>query len=435
MSKLSRRKFLVATSAAAFTPSLLSSCNASQNTLAQLKTNVYAGYSDTPETTKATLGFVPVTSCAPLIVAQVKGMFAKYGLPDVKVQKQPSWGGVRDKLLLGSADDGLDGGHLLFSMVYLIATGEISYGRKIPMYIMARMNVNGQGISVSKIYNNLKLGLDSSPLKPLLEEKARKGESVRFAVPFRRTTGDFFMRWWLANGGIDPEQDVSLVVMPPPQMVANTRAESMEGFVCVDPWHQRLIKLKLGYSTVTTGELWNNHPEKAFGMRADWVDKHPNAAKALLAAVMEAQMWADKPENKKELFQILSERQWMGVAANIIGDRLLGKFNYGNGRVVENSPHRIKFWEDSASYPYRSHDLWFLTEDMRWGYRSPDFETKPLIEKVNREDLWRQSAKFIGQEQAIPPSTSRGVEKFFNGLEFDPENPQAYLSKGVGARG
>jgi nitrate/nitrite transport system substrate-binding protein len=174
--------------------------------------------------------------------------------------------------------------------------------------------------------------------------------------------------------------------------------------------------------------LWNNHPEKALAVRGDWVDKHPKAAKALLAAVLQAQIWCDKVENKEEMFEILSQRQWIGVKSDLIRDRLLGKFDYGNGRVVQNSPHVIKFWRENASYPYKSHDLWFLIEDMRWGYRSPEFESTPLIEAVNREDLWREAAKFIGQDKAIPPTTSRGVEKFFNGLEFDPENPQVYLN-------
>lgn len=330
--------------------------------------------------------------------------------------------------MLGSADEGVDGAHLLFPMVYLMATGEISYGRKIPMYILARLNVNGQGISVANSYKALNLSLDSSPLKSVFAQKSLKGDTMRCAVPFRRVTGDFFMRWWLAYGGIDPDKDVSIIVVPPPQMVVNMRGGTMEAFCVVDPWHQRLVKQGIGYSTLTSGELWNNHPEKAFAMRADWVDKHPKAAKALLAAVMEAQMWRDRPENKEEMFQILSKREWIGVSSDVIRDWLIGKFDYGNGRVVENSPHRIKFWQENASYPYKSHDLWFLIEDMRWGNRSPDFETKPLINAVNREDLWRETAKFIGQAAAIPASTSRGIEKFFNGLEFDPENPQVYLN-------
>ncbi|MBN3907291.1 MAG: ABC transporter substrate-binding protein [Nostoc sp. NMS1] len=428
MTKLSRRKFLATTGAAALLTQTITHRATSGSTLNQLSSGVYASASDTPEVKTATLGFVAVSSCSPLIIAKAKGFFAKYGMPDVQVNKQPSWAVIRDKLMLGSANGGLDGAHLLFPMTYLMATGEITYGRKIPMYILARMNVNGQGISLANVYKKLNLGLDSFALKSALANKALTGEISRFAIPYRRVTGDFFMRWWLAYGGIDPEKDVSLTVVPPPQMVANMRGGTMDGFCVVDPWHHRLIKQKLGYSTVTSGELWNNHPEKAFSMRGDWVDKHPKAAKAMLAAVLEAQMWCDRPENKEEMFQILSQRQWMGVKSDLLRDRLLGKFDYGNGRVVENSPHAIKFWRENASYPYKSHDLWFLIEDMRWGYRSPEFQTKPLIEAVNREDLWREAAKLIGQEKAIPPSTSRGVEKFFNGLEFDPENPQAYLN-------
>jgi nitrate/nitrite transport system substrate-binding protein len=420
MAKFDRRKFIASVGAAGLTQVL-----ASRTTLSQ---NVYVSNGDVPETKTATLGFIAVTSSCPLIIAKVKGFFAKYGMPDVRVMKQPSWSVMRDKLMLGAADDGLDGAHLLFPMTYLMATGEICYGRKIPMYILARLNVNGQGISIANTYKNLKLGIDSSPLKSLFAQKTKSGETVRCAVPYRRVTGDFFMRWWLANGGIDPDRETSVIVIPPAQMVASMRSGSMEAFCVVDPWHERLYKQGLGYSTITTGELWNNHPEKALAMRAEWVDKHPQAAKAILAAVMEAQIWCDQPENKAELFQIVSQRQWIGAKSDVIRDRLLGKFDYGNGRVVENSPHVVKYWRESASYPFKSHDLWFLIEDMRWGNRSPDFDTKSLINAVNREDLWRETAKFIGQETAIPLSTSRGVEKFFNGLEFDPENPQIYLN-------
>jgi nitrate/nitrite transport system substrate-binding protein len=427
MSKLDRRKFIAATGAAVLAHTLTSSRNSNVNATA-ISQNVYASNGDIPEVKTLTLGFVPVVSSCPVIIAKAKGFFDKYGMPNVRVKKIPSWSVLRDQFMLGGADDGVDGAHLLFPMTYLLATGEISYGQKIPMYILARLNLNGQGISVPNSYLNLNLGLDSSPLKSIFAQKTKTGETVRCAVPFRRVTGDFFMRWWLAYGGIDPQRDASIIVMPPPQMVANMRSGSMEAFSCVDPWHERLISQKLGYSPVTTGELWNNHPEKALAMRAEWVDKYPKATKAVLAAVMEAQMWCDRPENKEELVQIVSQKQWIGAKPEWMKNRLIGKFVYGNGRVVENSPHLIKYWQDYASYPFKSHDLWFFTEDARWGYRSPDFDAKPIIDAVNREDLWRETAKFIGQEAAIPPSTSRGVEKFFNGLTFDPENPQAYLN-------
>lgn len=183
----------------------------------------------------------------------------------------------------------------------------------------------------------------------------------------------------------------------------------------------------IGYTALTTGELWNNHPEKAFTMRADWVDKNPKAAKALLMAIQEAQIWCEDMKNKEEMAEIVSKREYFKAPAKDIVDRAKGKFDYGNGRVEENSTHLMKFWADSASYPYQSHDLWFLTEHKRWGYAPADQDAAALIKKVNREDIWKEAAKAIGQEAAIPKSTSRGVETFFDGIKFDPANPEAYL--------
>jgi nitrate/nitrite transport system substrate-binding protein len=203
----------------------------------------------------------------------------------------------------------------------------------------------------------------------------------------------------------------------------------MDCFCVCEPWNEQLKNQKIGYTALTTGELWNKHPEKAFAMRADWVDKHPNAAKALLMAVQESQMWCEKLENRKEIAQIVSKRQWIGAPYADLVDRLEGKFDYGTGRVVANSPHIMKYWKDNASYPYQSHDLWFLTENVRWGKFTGKEDFKTLISKVNREDLWKEAAKELGVPAAqIPQSTSRGVEKFFDGKTFDPANPSAYLA-------
>lgn len=162
-------------------------------------------------------------------------------------------------------------------------------------------------------------------------------------------------------------------------------------------------------------------------MRADWVEQNPKAAKAILMAVQEAQIWCDDPGNKEEMCKIVSGRQWFKVPVEDILERSKGNFDFGNGRTLANSDLLMKFWNDSASYPFQSHDLWFLMEDMRWGYLPEDTDTKALIQAVNREDLWREAAKAIGQEAAIPKSTSRGIETFFDGVKFDPEKPEAYL--------
>ncbi|WP_375307663.1 CmpA/NrtA family ABC transporter substrate-binding protein [Bradyrhizobium sp. A11] len=383
-----------------------------------------------PEVKGAKLGFIALSDAGPLFVAKDKGLFAKYGMPDTDVQKQASWGTTRDNLVLGSEGNGIDGAHILTPMPYLISAGKVTQNNQpTPMYILARLNLDSQCISVANEYADLKLGVDASPFKAALEKKKASGKAVKAAMTFPGGTHDLWIRYWLAAGGIDPDKDIETIVVPPPQMVANMKVGTMDCFCVGEPWNLQLIHQKIGYTAVNTGELWNKHPEKSFGMRAAFVDKYPKAAKALLMAVMEAQQWADKAENKAELAAIMGKRQWMNCPVEDVFDRSAGKFDYGiPGKVVENSPHIMKYWRDHASYPFQSHDLWFLTEDIRWGKYEAGFDTKALIAKVNREDMWRDAAKALGVAASdIPPSTSRGKETFFDGKVFDPENPAAYL--------
>jgi nitrate/nitrite transport system substrate-binding protein len=203
----------------------------------------------------------------------------------------------------------------------------------------------------------------------------------------------------------------------------------MDCFCVGEPWNEQLKNQKIGYTAINTGELWNKHPEKSFAMRADWVDRHPQATRAILMAILEAQMWCDIPANRGELAKIVSGRQWFNCPVADIAPRLAGRFDYGTGRVVEDSPHIMKFWKDAASYPYRSHELWFLVEGVRWGKLTAKEDLKGLVAKVNREDLWRDAAKALNVPAAqIPASPSRGIERFFDGKVFDPERPEAYLA-------
>lgn len=381
------------------------------------------------ETTSAKLGFIALTDAAPLFVAAEKGFFAKHGMTDVEVLKQSSWGTTRDNLVLGSARNGIDGAHILSPMPYLISTGAVTPNNvPTPMYILARLNLGGQCISVGQEYIEHKIGLDAKPFKAALAAKKASGKPVNAAMTFPGGTHDVWIRYWLAAAGIHPEQDISTIVVPPAQMVANMKVGSMDTFCVCEPWNEQLINQKIGYTAITTSELWQNHPEKAFAMRADYVDANPNAAKALLMAVMEAQMFCEQPENKEEIARICSSRKWINAPYNDIINRMKGNFIYGTGRVVENSPQQMRYWKDFASYPYRSHDLWFLTEDIRWGYLPASLDTNALIEKVNRENVWREAATQLGiAAKDIPTSTSRGIETFFDGKVFDPANPKAYL--------
>jgi nitrate/nitrite transport system substrate-binding protein len=383
-----------------------------------------------PEVKGAKLGFIALSDAAPLFVAADKGIFAKHGMPEVEVLKQASWGTTRDNLVLGSEGNGIDGAHILTPMPYLISAGRVTQNNvATPMYILARLNLDGQGISIGKEYADLKIGLDAKPFKAALEKKKATGKSVKAAMTFPGGTHDLWIRYWLASGGIDPDKDIETIVVPPPQMVANMKVGTMDCFCVGEPWNDQLVHQGIGYSALTTGELWSNHPEKALGMRAAWVDKNPRAAKALLMAVLEAQQFCDKPANKDEVAAIMAKRQWMNVPVADVVDRMKGKFDYGTGRVVSDSPHMMKFWANNASYPFQSHDLWFLTEDTRWGKFDATMDAKALIAKVNREDLWREAAAALGVPASeIPTSKSRGKETFFDGKVFDPEDPAAYLA-------
>ncbi|ATN36571.1 bicarbonate-binding protein (plasmid) [Rhizobium sp. ACO-34A] len=382
-----------------------------------------------PEVTGAKLGFIALTDAAPLIIAKEKGLFEKHGLPDVEVAKQASWGATRDNLVLGGAANGIDGAHILTPMPYLMETGKVTQNNvPVPMSILARLNLDSQGISVAREYAETGVGLDSSKLRDAFAAKKAEGKEIKVAMTFPGGTHDLWIRYWLAAGGIDPDKDVSTIVVPPPQMVANMKVGNMDAFCVGEPWNEQLVNQGIGFTACTTGELWKGHPEKAFSMRSDWIEKNPNAAKALMMAVMEAQIWADSMDNKEEMATILGKRQWFNVPPKDVLGRLKGNINYGNGRVEENTGLEMKFWKDHASYPFKSHDLWFLTENIRWGKFASDTDTKALVDKVNREDIWRSAAKDLGVAEAdIPASTSRGPETFFDGKVFDPENPKAYL--------
>ena len=261
-----------------------------------------------PEVKGAKLGFIALSDAGPLFVAKDKGFFAKHGMPDVDVQKQASWGTTRDNLVLGSEGNGIDGAHILTPMPYLISAGKVTQNNQpTPMYILARLNLDAQCISVAKEYADLKLGVDTAPFKAALEKKKASGKAIKAAMTFPGGTHDLWIRYWLAAGGIDPDKDIETIVVPPPQMVANMKVGTMDCFCVGEPWNLQLINQDIGYTAVNTGEIWNKHPEKSFGMRAAWVDKYPKAAQAITMAVMEAQQWADKAENKEELAAIMAQ--------------------------------------------------------------------------------------------------------------------------------
>jgi nitrate/nitrite transport system substrate-binding protein len=437
MNQFTRRKFIFTAGAAAAGSVLVNACSTTTSTTESSSSSSASSAASSPiaaaggvETTKARLGFIALTDSSPLIIALEKGLFKKYGMTEVEVVKQASWPVTRDNLEVGSEGGGIDGAHILTPIPYLMSMGKTKSKQPLPMYILARLNTNGQAISIAGSYKDAKIALKSANLKEVLAKAKAGGKTdLKAAMTFPGGTHDLWLRYWLSANGVDPNKDLSVIPIPPPQMVANMKAGTMEMFCVGEPWNNQLVNNKIGTIATTTGEIWADHPEKAFAMRGSWVDKNPKAAQALTAAIIEAQQWCDKAENKAEMVKIVSDAKWFKVPpADILGP-LQGTINYGDGRPeVKGFANAMKFWANNASYPYQSHDLWFLTENIRWGNIPATTDTKAMVKKVNREDIWRAAAKQAGVAEAeIPTSTSRGVETFFDGVKFDPEKPEEYL--------
>lgn len=441
MSELSRRKFLWTIAASAGSTLFLKGClgNPPEPTSEStpLGTTPTALTSETtPEVTVAKLGFIPIFEAASLIIAKEKGFFAKYGMTDVEISKQANWGSARDNVEIGSTAGGIDGGQWQMPMPYLISEGLITKNNvKIPMYVLAMLNTQGNGIAIAKSQEGKNISLDMSKARDYIVGLKQAGKPFKAAYTFPKANQDFWIRYWLGAGGIDPDQDVNLLTVPAAQTVANMKTGSMEGFSTGDPWPARIIGDGIGFMAALTAQIWPFHPEEYFAMRADWVDRNPKATKALLKGIMAAQQWCDVEANRPEMAQILSRAAYFNVPATVIEPMLKGVYVMGDGQPdIQDFQKAAMYWKSpkgSVSFPYKSLDLWFLTESVRWGFLPPSTlndNAKALIDRVNRSELWKAAATEAGIPAAdIPTSDSRGPEQFFDGKTFDPANPKAYL--------
>ncbi len=435
----SRRYFLSLVGTTAASSILLKGClgnpPSDSPTTTTPTNNAPAADQPKPEVTKVKLGYIPIVEAAPMIVAQEKGFFAKYGMTGVEVSKQANWGAARDNVVIGSQGGGIDGGQWQMPMPYMISEGKITTNnQKIPMYVLLQLNTHGNGVAIAGKHKGKGLSTQiEGGGKALFSGLKSAGTKFKAAYTFPSANQELWIRYWLAANGINPDTDVELLTVPAAQTVANMKTGTMDAFSTGDPWPYRIVKDGIGFMATLTAEIWKNHPEEYLAMRQDWVDSHPIATKALLKGIMEAQQWCDDPNNRAELAKILAGRNYFNVPENVLLEPLQGKYDMGDGRVIDDKSMGVLYWKDGAgsvSYPYRSHDLWFLVECVRWGIlpKAELANFNAQIAKINREDLWKEAAKELGIPASdIPTGTSRGIEKFFDGKEFNPENPQAYL--------
>jgi len=374
---------------------------------------VWAAGSDKPEKEEVRIGFIPLTDCASVVMASVLGIDRKYGVKIVPT-KEASWPGVRDKLVNGE----LDFAHVLYGLVYGVHMG--TAGPKKDMAVLMSLNRNGQAISLSKKLAD-KGAVDAGSLARLMAAEKRE---YTFAQTFPTGTHAMWLYYWLASAGINPFRDTKVITVPPPQMVANMRVGNMDGFCVGEPWNHRAIIDGIGITAATSQQVWKDHPEKVLGTTAEFVNRHPNTARAVTAAILEASQWIDASlSNKNRMAETIAQRAYVNTNVDGINQRILGRYQNGLGKTWDDPDH-MKFFDGGAvNFPYLSDGMWFLTQHKRWGLIKEHPDYLGIARQINRIELYKEAA--TASKTPLPGSDMRS-SKLIDGVVWDGSNPRAY---------
>ncbi|MCG5242553.1 CmpA/NrtA family ABC transporter substrate-binding protein [Azospirillum doebereinerae] len=409
---------------------------------------------DPLEKTALTLGFVPLTDCAPLAVGVEKGFFAAQGL-EVTLSREPSWSNIRDKLMVGL----LDGAHTLTGLLLAMTAGVGTF--PTPTRTAHALGLNGNAITVSAALHERMAAADPAAmaeqpmtaraLKRVIEADRAAGlPPPVFGVVFSVANHAYQLRAWLASAGIDPDRDVRLITVPPPRMVASLKAGDIVGFCVGEPWNSLAVAEGVGRVLMTGHAFWNNGPEKVLGVLASWADAHPNTHRALVRALIQAQAWLDAdPANRMEAAALLAQPRYLGLPQVVLERSLTGRFLFGPGEAAVELPDFHVFHRYAASFPWRSHALWLFAQMVRWGQLDPAANLQALAAGVYDAELHRQAQRDLGGavplidtklegahaapwllEEATAP-IPMGPDLFFDRSLFDPGAPLSRLRPGA----
>ncbi len=344
------------------------------------------------------VGFIPITCATPIIMSQPMGFYGRQGL-NVDVVKTAGWAVIRDKTL----NREYDAAHMLSPMPIAITLGVGS--NAVPFAVPAIENINGQAITLAMKHKDRR------------DPKRWKG--FKFAVPFDYSIHNYLLRYYLAEHGLDPDKDVQIRSVPPPEMVANLRADNIDGYLGPDPFNQRAVFDGAGFLHVLTKELWDGHPCCAFAASREFITKLPNTYRALLRAIMEATAFARKAENRKQIAEAIAPANYLNQPATVIEQVLTGTYADGLG-AVRKDPNRIDF----DPFPWHSFAIWIMTQMKRWGQVKGDIDYAKVAREVY---LATDAARLMKDVGMTPPSST--MKKFaIMGREFDPAKPDAYLA-------
>ena len=401
-----------------------------------------------PEKTQLKIGFIPLTDCAPLVVAKEKGFFAKQGL-DVTLCRESSWANIRDKVGYGV----LDGAQMLAAIPLATA---LQSGAE-PMIAAMSLDLNGNAITVSNaLYARLQAAGredlntpagSAEALRQVIEEdKATGVEPLTFAIVFPESSHNYLLRYWMASAGIDPDVDVRLIVVPPPQMLSHLEQGVISGYCVGEPWNAQAVKQGAGHTLITSYDVWNNHPEKVFGVTRAWAQRNPNTLQALLMALLEACAWLDQKAHRREVCELLSQPRYVGCPVEVLQMSMTGTFQFSPAAEPRSRPDFNVFHRYTANYPWRSHALWTLSQMMRWGQIEEALDLTRIAAEVYQPELYRKAATLLGLpvimqehkregehadswqlhdgELAIP----MGADAFMDGRKFNPGDVMGYLN-------
>ncbi|MGU3538008.1 CmpA/NrtA family ABC transporter substrate-binding protein [Methylobacterium sp. A54F] len=350
-----------------------------------------------PEKTDLKVGFIPITCATPIIMAKPMGFYEKQGL-NVEVVKTAGWAVIRDKTL----NKEYDAAHMLAPMPIAISLG---LGSNPQAYTMPAVeNVNGQAITLA--------------LKHKERRDPKDWKGFKLAVPFDYSMHNYLLRYYLAEAGIDPDTDVQIRAVPPPEMVANLRADNIDGFLAPDPVNQRAVYDGVGFIHILSKEIWDRHPCCAFAASEAFIRETPNTYAALLRAIIQATAYASNKENRKEIAAAIAPANYLNQPLTVVEQVLTGTFADGLGQVRK-VPDRVDF----DAFPWQSFAVWILTQMKRWGQLKEEVDYAAVARQVY---LATDAAKLMKQDGFAAPETTTKTFVVM-GKTFDPAKPKEYL--------
>lgn len=363
------------------------------------------------------IGFIPLTDCAPLIVAKEKGFFSAYGLEQVNLVRKPGWRALANDMATGQ----LDAAQMLAGMPLAMTLGSDSQP-SVPIVTALTLSRNGNAITWSKrLYDQ---GIRT--LEDFKRSITTDPDKVHtFGMVHPNSMHNLLLRYWLASHGIDPDWDVSLTVIPPPQMVSNLKAGNIDGYCVGEPWNSRAVYEDLGVVVATDLDIWPGHIEKVLGVRESWAAQFPQTHLALVTALLEACEYCDDRRNREEILQLLCRPEYVGSAPEYTRPGFIDPYNRGMGNAPTQMLDYNQFYVDKTNAPDRTQMLWIATQMARWGIIPFPKNWLEIVERICKVDVFGEAARNLG---FLDSERDRASIQLFDGEVFNPDDPIGYLN-------